>query len=192
MADPRYVQIAAAASGPVDVFAAGAHLRLDDIDPSVETIYLPAAVEWVEKYTGRSLVTQTWEAVLDAFPADGVIPLANGPLASVTSVTYLDTAGLTQTLATSLYQVDVAGSRVVRAPDAAWPATSAKVAAVRVRYVTGTTPAAVPTPIRAAILLLLGHLYERREDTLVGTSITQIPMGVQALLGPYRLILGAY
>lgn len=191
MSDPGYVQITAATTGPLDAFEAMAHLRLDDPDPGVD-LYLAAAVEWVEKYTGRSLVTQTWEAVLDAFPPDGVIPLANGPIASVTSVTYLDATGATQTLATNQYQVDIPGARVVRAPDVSWPTTSTKIGAVKVRYVTGTAAGSVPAPVKAAILLVLGHLYERREQTIMGAPITEVPMGVPALLAPYRLNLGCW
>lgn len=45
--------------------------------------------------------------------------------------------------------------------------------------------------IKAAMLLILGHLYENRQDVQAGVSSVQIPMGSQSLLWPYRVGLGA-
>ena len=44
-------------------------------------------------------------------------------------------------------------------------------------------------PARQAILLVIGSLYENREDVLVaqGVSIGVLPFGVVALLAPYRI-----
>ena len=44
--------------------------------------------------------------------------------------------------------------------------------------------------ITAAILLTLGHLDENREDVARGVSVTQLPIGAQHLLWPYRVNLG--
>jgi uncharacterized phiE125 gp8 family phage protein len=61
-----------------------------------------AATEWGENLTARRLITQTWDLYLDAFPCDEIrAPYA--PLRSVTSISYVDLAGVTQTLATSEY-----------------------------------------------------------------------------------------
>ena len=48
---------------------------------------------------------------------------------------------------------------------------------------------AVPRPIRQAILLLIGTMYENRESVLVaqGVTVAQLPFGVDALLMPYRI-----
>ena len=40
--------------------------------------------------------------------------------------------------------------------------------------------------IRAAILLILGHLDANREDVITGTIATDIPLGSRSLLAPYR------
>lgn len=44
--------------------------------------------------------------------------------------------------------------------------------------------------ITAAILLTLGHLDENREEVARGVSVTQLPIGAQHLLWPYRAGLG--
>ena len=54
----------------------------------------------------------------------------------------------------------------------------------------GCDPMVVNDAIRAAILLLVGHLYRNREDVITGTIATKMPMGVHALLWPHRIGLG--
>lgn len=44
--------------------------------------------------------------------------------------------------------------------------------------------------IRAAMLLILGHLYANREDVVAGVSVAELPMGSRALLAPYRQGMG--
>lgn len=44
----------------------------------------------------------------------------------------------------------------------------------------------VPPDIREGVLLLVGHLYENREATLVGESANELPFGFWELLGPHR------
>ena len=45
--------------------------------------------------------------------------------------------------------------------------------------------------IKAAILLILGHLYENRGTVVTGTIATEIPFGAKALLLLHRLEPGA-
>jgi uncharacterized phiE125 gp8 family phage protein len=176
---------------PVSISEAEEHLRVETADEykHVERL-ITAARQYVEDYTWRALVTQTWELVLDEFP-DGEVELRKGRLSSVTSITYYDTAGTLQTLAPAAYQVDDASDpgRVLPAPGASWPDTQAeRVNAVRVRFVAGYgNAAAVPQAIKAAMLLLIGHLYEHRESEVIGTIVTPLNFAVDALLAPYRL-----
>ncbi|WP_296257721.1 MULTISPECIES: head-tail connector protein [unclassified Pseudomonas] len=51
----------------------------------------------------------------------------------------------------------------------------------------GADPVLINPSIRAACLLILGSLYANREDVVVGTSISELPMGSRALLMPYRI-----
>lgn len=46
----------------------------------------------------------------------------------------------------------------------------------------------IPASILHAMKLLIGHFYENREETIVGTVISKVPMAVEALLNNYRFI----
>lgn len=54
----------------------------------------------------------------------------------------------------------------------------------------GASPIVVNDAIRAAILLILGHLYANREDSVIGTIASDLPMGSRSLLAPHRTGLG--
>lgn len=173
---------------PVTLSEAKAHLRVTASDEdSLITALIFAARNWAENFTQRALMTQTWDVLLDAFADEMELPLP--PLQSVTSVKYLDTAGVEQTLASTEYTVDTAAERgLVRlAYGKAWPATRAQANAVTIRVVAGysaTNP--LPGAIKGACLLMLGELYARRETAIVGAPITTVPVSAEYLLWPYR------
>lgn len=51
----------------------------------------------------------------------------------------------------------------------------------------GRLPILINPSIRAACLLILGNLFENREDVIVGTITSVLPMGSRSLLTPYRI-----
>lgn len=185
------VLVTAPVSEPVDLEEAKEHLRVEDAGetPYIQRL-IAAARQYVEDYTWRALVTQTWELALDEFPG-GAVVLAKGRLGSVTSVKYRDAAGIEQTLSPTSYQVDDVAEpgRVLPAPGTSWPSVeTGRVNAVRIRFVAGFGPPSdVPAPIKAAMLLIIGHLYEHREMEVIGTISTPLNFAVDALLSPYRM-----
>lgn len=57
----------------------------------------------------------------------------------------------------------------------------------------GTDPIVITGSIVAACLLILGHLYANREDSVTGinvSSVAELPMGSRTLLHPYRVQMG--
>lgn len=44
--------------------------------------------------------------------------------------------------------------------------------------------------IKAACLLILGHLFSNREDVVSGGSVSELPHGSKSLLYPYRISVG--
>lgn len=162
------------------------HLRVDGTDEdALIGGLISAAREWAEHYTGRALAPQTLEMALDQFPED-FIDLDLPPVSSVTSIKYTDSTGVEQTLATDQYAFSLYGEarRISLTYGNSWPTTQAIANAVRIRYVTGYTT--TPKAAKAAILLMVGHLYANRED--VTTSKTELlPNGAKALLDPIKI-----
>lgn len=157
-------------------------------DPYLRGLII-AARQWSENFTRRAFVTQTWDWTLDRFACRLEVPRA--PLQSVTSITYVDTGGVSQTLATSVYTVDTKSEpgRIVEAFSQAWPSTYGHINDVTIRFVAGYgAAAAVPQQIKHALLLMIGELHERRESAIVGTVINEVPLSAKALLWPYRVL----
>jgi len=176
--------ITAVANEPVSLVEAKAHLRIVVTDDdTLITAQISAAREFAEHYTGRSLAPQTLELALDAFPSDA-IELIGLPVTSITSIKYIDMNGVEQTLATTFYSLNDYGltASVELAANKEWPETQSVANAVKVRYAAGYAEA--PKTVKAAMLLLIGHLYENRQE---GTAfkVEQLPMGVKALLNTF-------
>ena len=178
-----------AATEPITTAEAKTHLR---VTAATDDTYIDTLVKAVRQVTEnelrRSLITQSWVRTLDEFPE--AIELHYPPVIAVTSVKYYDTAGTQQTLAATEYPLDYQSEPgwMVPALDVVWPDTLDAVNAVEVIYTAGYgTAADVPQAIKAWILLHVGHLYENREATMPGISITPLPF-TGSLLDPYRVV----
>lgn len=144
-----------------------------------------AARRHVEARLQRGLITQTRALRLDGFPA--VITLREGLLQSVSSITYVDTDGATQTVDAADYQVDPYSDPPRIKPDygSVWPATRSQFNAVTVTYVCGyADAAAVPQDLKSAMKLIVADLFSNRESGIVGTIYVETPT-VAALLNDH-------
>lgn len=188
---------------PVLLDEAKAHCRIEADDSESDGLlagYIFSARRYVEEVTGRALMSQTWDYKIDyCWPKVRVsnwgyvtgIDVPKPPLVSVSSITYVDTAGATQTLASSQYQVvtsQYVGS-ILPAYNVTWPQVRWQPEAITVRFVAGygSNPGDVPEPIRQAIRFLVGHYFEHREEVIVGQQSAALARGVDALLAPYRV-----
>lgn len=185
------------AAEPVTVSEAKSHLRVDSTDDdTLIGVLITTAREWLESASGRCLITRTLEMTLDEWPAGDMIELIGAPAASVTSLTWTDRSGTVTTLSSStdyLTAVTRAPGRVILRFGTCWPGTGQlkELEAIRLRYTAGYGAAgsAVPASLRQAILLLVGHWYANREATVItpGAGGMDIPLGVSALIAPYRV-----
>lgn len=178
----------APAQEPVDLDTVKAHLRIDgDDDDAMLSSLITAARMMAEQITGRSLITQTWAYKLDEWPEDSLV-LPKPPVQSVTSITYLDSAGDSQVWDSAEYGVyfDDWCSRVAPIYGGSWPTPQSQIDAITVTYVAGygLTGLAVPQPINQAILLMIDRLFGDECAANSGGSTCDAPM---ALLSLYRV-----
>jgi uncharacterized phiE125 gp8 family phage protein len=142
---------------------------------SIEDDYISdlitTAREYCEDYQHRALATQTWDLILDEFPScSDYIEIPLPPLQSVTSVKYVDYAGVTATMTASLsgYFVDTDSepARVCLSYCITWPIfTEYPYGAVRIRFVAGhtnTAPDVIPKKTKQAMFMLISYMYENR------------------------------
>ena len=171
---------------PVSLEEQKEHLRLDiTADDHYVSSCITAARGFIEGQVKRSLMPKTYDYNIDyCWPyKDGAIridfPL--NPVTSVTSISYVDSDGATQTLAASQYTVVarefnsyIVAAYNVSLPDVRWVPN-----AITVRFVTGNS-STVPDELRRAIMILAGHYYENRETSM------DAPIAIEALISPFR------
>ncbi|MEN8819914.1 MAG: head-tail connector protein [Abyssibacter sp.] len=176
---------------PILLAEAKKHVRAShNSDDALLQGLIAAARIHVEQVCERAIVSQTWQLQLDEFPASGCpIELPGGLVTAVTTVEYTDTAGDTQTLAV---QKDIASqpARIAPLPGASWPTAQTALAAVRITYQVGWPDReSVPEAIKSAMKLIIGTLYEHREEVVVGATAVELPFAVKHLLWPYRRVV---
>lgn len=162
------VLVTAPAQLPVSLPEVKNLLKLEDSvteDDALAVAILRAAIEHAESYQNRKFITQTWDLKLDRFPC-GPIEIPYGGLQSITSITYTDENGNSQTWSSSKYEVDTSGvtGRVRPVDGEVYPSTKDKLNAVTIRFVCGygTDPADVPEATRLGIQLLVKEWYDKR------------------------------
>jgi len=174
---------------PIDLEFTKNHLRVDttDDDTYIETL-ITVARRTAEQISNHKMITQTWDIKMDSFPGSTTIklPKSLSPLESVTHVKYTDEDDSESTFGSSNYVVDTYSDpgRIKLSDNTNWPSdTLTELNGVEIRVVVGYgDPDDVPMEMKQAILLIVGHLYENREDVTVGEVAREIPMGAVTLL----------
>ena len=128
------------------------------------TLMIKALTRHAEARTGRALITQTFELVLDDFPSNEV-DLILPSVQSIESVKYVDVSGNMQTLVSTSYVLDGDSTPgwLFPAANMSWPETYAQANAVRIRFKAGYGDAAadVPEDIR---LWIIAHVTQVLEN----------------------------
>lgn len=153
---------------PVTLDEMKLYLKMDDIDTddAVITLLLTAAVAQVEAATGRCFINQTWKQTFTNFPvSDLEWQLYRSKVQSITSIKYYDTAGVQQTVSSSIYEIDGQEPTSVRLKYLqTWPAHDGREDGIEVTFVAGygATAASTPSMIKAVIQIITFWLYENR------------------------------
>lgn len=186
--------ISGPSSEPVTLAELKAQCRVEhSAEDDLLTAYGIAARQQCESILERALITQTWARMLDCFPWSE-IELGKPPVQAITSITYIDTAGATQTLSSSAYVLDPTGEEpgfVLPAYGYTWPTTLDTAGAVTITFTCGYgAAAAVPDAIKTWIRMRVATLYRFRESIGAGMSMQEVPSRhLDGLLDPYRVML---
>jgi len=177
------------ASEPVTLTEAKAQLRIPVAQTEQDdhiTGLIKSAREHCESYHGHAYITQTLKLVLDGWPDDDEILLPRPPYQSITSVKYVDTSGVQQTLDAAAYQADLTSTpgRIRPAYGYSWPTIRDQMAAIEIIFVAGFGDADdVPERIRQAIKIKVADLFENPESMGAGTvAYTILGATAEALL----------
>lgn len=120
---------------------------------------IPQAVDMVENDCQRGLCNQTWQLKLDSFPEE--IELRVPPVTAVSSVTYIDADGDSQTFSSASYDTDLTGEpgRIKpKSNGSGWPTTKTIPNAVTVTFTAGYEND-MPAVAKNAVLLAVKSLY---------------------------------
>lgn len=182
---------------PITLQEAKVHLHVEDTNDHDTWLDGPVgaiarARRFVERRTGRQLITATWDMFLDRFPDE--ILVAKPPLRSVATLKYVQSSdGVQTTLASSKYATDTDSEpgRIVPAYNESWPSIRPQNNAVEIRYDAGygTDGSSVPPDLLQAIYWILGFWFEERSGLIVGVSTSELPrtLGIDALLNGYMV-----
>lgn len=194
--EPRTITVTTpAAVMPVTVTEVKQHIRVEhtDDDTYIQSL-IEAATDFCEKKVDRYFINTRLKATWDYFPVE--IRLPKPPIYRTNPafiVTYKDSDQNEVLLQSTEFRIDYDEPGVLRPNYAGtWPSAISDVNSVTVQWNAGYggTGTEVPIGVRHAVLMLAGHLYERR---LAYDNIAshEVPMGVNALLmanswGSYR------
>lgn len=134
---------------------------------------------------GIAMLTQTWCLTLDSLPVYFRIGL--GPVQSITGITYVDNAGVTQTVDPTLYRL-INGTQPAQVINRFIP-TDVLPESVQVRFVCGFGASAknVPDDLKQAVRLFVSHYYDVREIAAPTLKVQEIPFSVRAILERYAI-----
>jgi uncharacterized phiE125 gp8 family phage protein len=170
---------------------AKAHLRIPSADTSEDdyvSTLISAANTYVETVCDVVLVSGTYQEHRGHLSNRMQLPVA--PVISVDSVVLTNTAGTETTVSTSVYGLD----STTRPPtvrlrtDEEWPDVElGTVDPVVITFTAGYgSTDNVPSDLKHALKLLIGHWYLNRESVALGTIASKVPQTVDALLAPYK------
>lgn len=186
--------VTAPTSEPVSLSEQKAHLRMDgDEDDAYVAACITAARTWIEGQTHRAMITQTWDYGIDyAWPSKFGVRRIDFPLNPVAdqgspetiTITYVDSDGASQSLASTQFIVAnrAHGSYIVPAYNVAWPELRSQPDAITIRFVAGGTAALLPVDLKQAVMILAAQFYEERDTGAKASSV------VEALVSPHRQV----
>ncbi len=160
------------------------HLRVyDEYDENYILQLYDAAVNAAELYMNRVILESTVIMETDALTRK----LPQGVASSVQSVTYMDDSENRVPLFN--YSFNSITNRIDLSKSGALALKTDNASKYQVTFVTGWKEDEVPSVIKQAILILIGSMYEMREDSVIGQGVTvnKVPNTHKQLLSKYKI-----
>lgn len=182
---------------PVSLAEAKLHCRIEhDAEDDLIRAYISAVREHVEEITGRALVEKLVQYRFDDFNDVLDYEFRPLPFRNLSSFTYLDVNDVEQTVPTSVYRVITSDRHayITLRANQVWPSLlSDEDYPVQVTFIAspGTSSGSpsiptIPAGLKAAMLLMIGDLYENRESQVTGTIIAKSETAMN-LIRPFKL-----
>ena len=174
---------------PVTIEQTKYALRISDKkDDAFISWAIEAATSEVESMTKRELIKRTYTWRLDCLSE---VKFTRYPVIGINSIKYIDTDGIEQTIASSVYELGEQMPAMVRlAYDQSWPSdVRSHSDVVAIEYEAGYPGDGgspddlrenIPQALKSAIFLYAGDLYENRESSFtVGSRRTPASRSVR-------------
>lgn len=183
---------------PLDAATLRSHCHTLISDDSMLEFYQRAAIEWLERDTGKTIVARQHRLALYDFPRTGEfkIFLPQGKTQSVDKIEYI-ASGTTITLygpssnlspASSDYQEDLTGDDggvIYPIQGSSWPTPDFDaVAPVIIAFTAGFEEGSVPFDVKESLAFCVSTLFENRgaSDLIVGGTVNPRMFEVMSLL----------
>lgn len=179
---------------PVSLETVKDYLKLSgSAEDDILTMFIEAARDFAEQYTGRTLINTTYTTFRDDFNDD--LTLRRSKLQSLISFEYLVDGSFTAVNA-SLYGVtdDKDYSSIYEKDDQDFPDLDANIPdAVKIVFVAGygATSADVPSALKLALLAHIAFMYANRGDCSGDCSTdggSSLPASVRNMYNKYRIL----
>ena len=164
--------VKAPANKIVTLSEAKAHLRVTDTDEDdlIET-FIGGACNLVEQKTNRSYVPRSYRVDMSGFQDS--VDLYGVPLNEITSVQYYDSDNALQTVTSTDYSISQTDGKLIFNSDYSFPSVYGRHDAVQITYVAGYDMLSIPDAAKAAVLLIVGDMFENREAQIIGLNVMQ-------------------
>lgn len=183
---------------PVSLTTALRHMRVLEQDADMATLYLQAAVEAVENYTGRSMVTKTYLLTLPGWSQKNLelrrSPLiaTGSPAVAVSLVQYwAEGASALATLDPANYLVDTARlpGTVTLADGYSLPTLAKRTDALQITFTagSGTSESTHLALMKAAVIMFARHLYDNQMPVMEISKIQEMPFSLKHMLRSQRI-----
>lgn len=184
---------------PLHLNEVKAQLRIQyDSEDVLLAGFLTSARQTWEEIAGRALVAQTIMVALPQFPGcyesyaewmegQGALVLPRSPAYTVSSLTYVDSDGVTQTVSASDYSLDtfLEPNRVMLGYGKSWPSARYQPNSVRVTYLAGYATPFTVTDLNNNLITFAGRAPIANEVLRLWNSGGSLPNGLSVNIDYY-------